>query len=48
MLNMHYVTHYLLAAYKYSCSYYNDWVIAFKIKENELIIYEIINSSLLF
>lgn len=41
-------THPVLAAYKYSCSHFNDWVIVFKIQENELIVYEIIHGSLLF
>ncbi|HEY5326380.1 MAG TPA: type II toxin-antitoxin system RelE/ParE family toxin [Mucilaginibacter sp.] len=40
-------SHPVLAAYKYSCSHFNDWVIAFKIKENELIVCEIIHGSLL-
>jgi len=38
----------VLAAYKYSCSHFNDWVIAFKIKDGALIVYEIIHGSLLF
>jgi hypothetical protein len=41
-------THRILAAYKYSCSHFNDWVIAFKVKGNELVVYEIIHGSLLF
>jgi hypothetical protein len=40
--------HYVLASYKYSCTHYNDWVIAFKIKDGNLIVYEIIHGSLLF
>jgi plasmid stabilization system protein ParE len=40
--------HLVLAAYKYSCSHFNDWVIAFRVQENEITIYEIIHSSLLF
>jgi hypothetical protein len=40
--------HYVLAAYNYSCTHYNDWVIAFKIKEGNLIVYEVIHGSLLF
>lgn len=40
--------HPVLAAYKYSCSHFNDWVIAFKIKDGELTVYEIIHGSLLF
>ena len=40
--------HPVLAAYKYSCSHFNDWVIAFRILENELIVYEIIHGSLLY
>ncbi|WP_295674282.1 type II toxin-antitoxin system RelE/ParE family toxin [uncultured Mucilaginibacter sp.] len=40
--------HPVLAAYKYSCRHFNDWVIAFRITENELIVYEIIHGSLLF
>ncbi|MFA6249182.1 MAG: type II toxin-antitoxin system RelE/ParE family toxin [Mucilaginibacter sp.] len=39
--------HPVLAAYKYSCSHFNDWVIAFRINNNELIVYEIIHGSLL-
>jgi len=41
-------THPVLAAYKYSCSHFNSWVIAFRVLENELIVYEIIHGSLLF
>jgi hypothetical protein len=40
--------HPVLAAYKYSCSHFNDWVIAFKIEGDALIVYEIIHGSLLF
>ncbi|MFI5139888.1 MAG: type II toxin-antitoxin system RelE/ParE family toxin [Sphingobacteriales bacterium] len=40
--------HSVLAAHKYSCSHFNDWVIAFKIKDGKLIVYEIIHGSLLF
>jgi hypothetical protein len=40
--------HPVLAAYRYSCSHFNDWVIAFKISGNELVVYEIIHGSLLF
>jgi len=40
--------HPLLAAYKFSCSYFNDWVIAFRIQNSELIIHDIIHGSLLF
>ena len=40
--------HIALAAYKYSCSHFNDWIIAFRIENNELTVYEIIHSSLLF
>jgi plasmid stabilization system protein ParE len=40
--------HSVLAAYKYSCSHFNDWVIVFKIKDDELIVHEIIHGSLLF
>lgn len=40
--------HSVLAAYKYSCTHYNDWVIAFKIKDGGLIVFEIIHGSLLF
>jgi hypothetical protein len=40
--------HPVLAAYKYSCSHFNDWVIAFRIENNVLIVYEIIHGSLLF
>ena len=39
--------HPVLAIYKYSCSHYNDWVIAFKINNKELIVCEIIHGSLL-
>lgn len=40
--------HHILATYKYSCSHFNDWIIAFKIVNNELTVYEIIHGSLLF
>jgi hypothetical protein len=40
--------HPILAAYKYSCSHFNDWVIVFKIENEELTVYEIIHGSLLF
>ena len=40
--------HPILAAYKYSCSHFNDWVIVFKIESEELTVYEIIHGSLLF
>jgi len=40
--------HHILASLRYSCSHFNDWVIAFKIADNELIVYEIIHGSLLF
>lgn len=40
--------HPVLAAYKYSCRNFNDWVIAFRIENNVLIVYEIIHGSLLF
>lgn len=40
--------HHVLAAFNYSCTHFNDWVIAFKIKDNKLIVYEIIHGSLLF
>jgi hypothetical protein len=40
--------HPVLAAYKYSCSHFADWVIAFRIKDDELIVYEIIHGSLLY
>jgi hypothetical protein len=40
--------HPVLAALKYSCGHFNDWVIAFRIIDNELIVYEIIHGSLLF
>lgn len=39
--------HHILAARKYSCSHFNDWVIAFKISQGELIVHEIIPASLL-
>jgi plasmid stabilization system protein ParE len=39
--------HPILAAFQYLCSHFNNWVIAFKIRDNELIVYEIIHSSLL-
>jgi len=41
-------SHPVLAALNYSCSHFNDWVIAFRISSNELIVYEIIHGSLLF
>lgn len=40
--------HHILAAYKYSCSHFNDWVIVFKVENEELTVYEIIHGSLLF
>jgi plasmid stabilization system protein ParE len=40
--------HPLLAAYKFSCSYFNDWVIAFRIQDGELVVHDIIHGSLLF
>jgi plasmid stabilization system protein ParE len=40
--------HPILAAFKYSCSHFNDWVIAFRIKDDQLVVYEIIHGSLLF
>lgn len=40
--------HHVLAAFKYSCSHFNDWVIAFKIIDGELTVYEIIHGSFLF
>ena len=39
--------HAVLASYKYSCSHFNDWVIAFRIENNTLIVYEVIHGSLL-
>ncbi len=41
-------SHHVLAAYKYSCSYYDDWVIAFRISGDKLTVYDIIHGSLLF
>ena len=40
--------HPVLAACKYSCNHFNDWVIAFRIEDDALIVYEIIHGSLLF
>ncbi|WP_354428660.1 MULTISPECIES: type II toxin-antitoxin system RelE/ParE family toxin [unclassified Mucilaginibacter] len=40
-------SHPKLAALSYSCTNFNDWVIAFKIVNGELIVYEIIHGSLL-
>ena len=40
--------HPVFAAYGYSCSHFNDWVIAFQIQGNELIVHEIVHGSLLF
>jgi len=40
--------HPVLAAYQYSCSHFNDWVIAFRIENETLTVYEIIHGSLLF
>lgn len=40
--------HPVLAAFKYSCSHFNDWVIAFRIQDDQLVVYEIIHGSLLF
>ncbi|MCC8408737.1 type II toxin-antitoxin system RelE/ParE family toxin [Mucilaginibacter sp. UR6-1] len=31
----------------YSCSHFNDWVIAFRIDGNKLVVYEIVHGSLL-
>lgn len=39
--------HPLLNALKYSCSHYNDWVIAFKIEKGTFVVYQIIHSSVL-
>ena len=36
-----------LAKKNYSCSFYNDWVIAFKIDKDILKVYRIIHSSVL-
>jgi len=41
-------SHPVLAAYKYSCRHFNDWVIAFRIENEMLIVYEIMHGSLLF
>jgi hypothetical protein len=40
--------HPVLAAYKYSCSHFNDWVIAFRVENDVLTVYEVIHGSLLF
>ena len=40
--------HEILAAYKFSCSHFNDWVIAFRIENDALIVYEVVHGSLLF
>jgi hypothetical protein len=40
--------HHILAMFGYSCSHFNDWVIVFKINNDELIVFEIIHGSLLF
>jgi plasmid stabilization system protein ParE len=40
--------HPMLAVHGYSCTRFNDWVIAFKIRNGDLIVYEIIHGSLLF
>lgn len=40
--------HHVLALLHYSCSYFNDWVIVFRINNDELIVHEIIHGSLLF
>jgi hypothetical protein len=40
--------HPVLAAFNYSCSHFNDWVIAFRISDDELTVYEIMHGSLLF
>jgi plasmid stabilization system protein ParE len=40
--------HPILAAYRYSCTHFNDWTIAFRIIDNkELVVYEVIHGSLL-
>jgi len=48
--NVHYslCNHPVLAAYQYSCSNFNDWVIAFRKNGGGLIVYEIFHSSILF
>ncbi|WP_170122632.1 hypothetical protein [Mucilaginibacter oryzae] len=40
--------HHVLAAFRYSCRHFNDWVIVFKIQNNQLTVYEIIHGSLLY
>ena len=35
------------ASLNYSCSHFNDWVIAFKIKDSVLTVHEIIHGSIL-
>jgi len=47
-LQYSFCNHPILAAYRYSCSHFNDWVIVFKIENKELTVYEIIHGSLLF
>ena len=39
--------HPVLATLKYSCSHFNDWVIVFRIENDELTVYEIIHGSLM-
>ena len=36
-----------LALLKFNCGHYNDWVIAFKIRKDTLVVYQIIRGSLL-
>lgn len=40
--------HEVFAAFGYSCRRINDWVVAFKIENNVLTVYEIILGSLLY
>jgi len=39
--------HERLALLNYSCGHYNDWVIAFRIENNALVVYQIIHGSFL-
>jgi hypothetical protein len=39
--------HISLALLKFNCTHYNDWVIAFRIEDDQLVVYQIIHSSVL-
>ena len=37
-----------LASAGLSCFNYNDWIVAFKIEDNEFVVYQIVRGSILF